>query len=120
MIEKGLLNIAGNNRTITGKGLEIVNFGGWVAYRRQLQKEKPRTLYAFETSFRKHEAEITSLKKEIQEYKAQLQKQSEKDSESTMMIANLIEQNKQSKIMTFVSGVAVGLLVASALSALLI
>ena len=53
MLEKGLLKLAKEGRTITGKGLEISNFGGWIAYQRQLKGERSRNIYGIEILQRK-------------------------------------------------------------------
>ncbi len=121
MLEKGLLKITGDRRTITGKGLEIVNFGGWSAYKTRFNKQKPRSLYAIDNNQhqKKHELEIAALKQEIQEYKLQLEQQQEREAQSINVVGNLIRQNRQSKLMFFIAGATVGLLVAGTLSFLL-
>src|SRR5688500_2911486 len=42
MLEKGLLKIDKESRVISAKGLEIAEFGGWLSYKTQLQKEALR------------------------------------------------------------------------------
>lgn len=119
MLEKGLLKIAGENRVITSKGLEIANFGGWVSYQKQLRREKPRNIYAVETLQIKYESEIGSLRNQIERYKQELRSKSIKDGETSRIIKNLIEQNKSSKLMYFISGIGIGIVLASILSYLL-
>lgn len=119
MLEKGLLKISGEERTITAKGLEIVNFGGWASYQNQLRKEKPRNIYGVETLQFKYESEIATLRREIQRYKNDGQSRAEKEVEASRVISSLIEQNRSSKLMFFVAGIAVGVFVASVLSYLL-
>lgn len=43
MLERGLLRIDKDARVISGKGLEIVNFGGWLIYKAQLAKQRIKT-----------------------------------------------------------------------------
>lgn len=119
MLEKGLIKISGENRTITGKGLEIENFGGWASYQNQLRRTKPRNVYGIETLQIKYESEIASLRREIERYKNDLQSRSEKEVETSRIVKSLIEQNKSSKLMFFIGGIALGLVVASLLSYLL-
>ena len=119
MLEKGLLKISGEERTLTGKGLEIVNFGGWSSYQKQLRREKPRNIYGIETLQFKYETEIATLRRELQRHRNESQLHSEKEVEASRIISSLIEQNRSSKLMFFIGGIAVGLFVASILSYLL-
>jgi hypothetical protein len=116
MLEKGLLKISGENRTITAKGLEIANFGGWVSYQKQFKKERPRNLFGLETQQLKYDNEFAAMRREIQKYKSELQAKNEKEIAASNIIISLIEQNKNSKLMFFIGGIAVGILIAGVLS----
>ena len=115
MLEKGLLKIAKDGRTITGKGLEISNFGGWIAYQRILRKEKTRGVHGFETIQQKYEAEIISLKNQIEEQKNELLKNADKETRTVQIINNFIEQNKSAKIIALMAGIVIGLAISSVL-----
>jgi hypothetical protein len=114
MLEKGLLKIAKEGRTITGKGLEIANFGGWIAYQRQLKKES-RNVYGLETLQRKYESEIASLRNEIKMQKNELEARAEKEEALSQTIRNLIEQNKSNKLMMLMGGIVTGIVLSSVL-----
>ena len=115
MIEKGLVKITADGRSITGKGLEISNFGGWVAYQKQFTKERGLNLHGPATLQRKYEAEISSLKKEISRHKAELEARSEKEVASNEIIKGLISQNSSTRLMMLLGGVVLGLVISSAL-----
>jgi hypothetical protein len=116
MLEKGLLKMAGENRTMTGKGLEIANFGGWLSYQKQFKRERPRFVQGIDTRQFRQESEMASLRGEIERYKLELLERAEKELASAQVIKSLIEQNKSSKLMFFIGGIAIGLLAASVLS----
>jgi hypothetical protein len=115
MIEKGLLKIAADGRSITGKGLEISNFGGWTAYQKQFKKDRGLNLHGPSTLQRKYETEISSLRKEIARHKAELEERSEKELVSAALIRNLINQNSNNKLMMLMAGIVVGLVLSSVL-----
>lgn len=115
MLERGLLKIVGESRSITGKGLEIANFGGWVAYQRLLRKDNPRHLHTIESVHRKHNQEIYSLKKELESLRQEVKSRDEKELANSKIIHNLIEQRRITRVMIFVGGIVSGLLLSSLL-----
>jgi hypothetical protein len=115
MIEKGLLKISADGRRITGKGLEISNFGGWVAYQKQFKKERSLNLHGPSTLQRKYETDISVLKKEIAKYKAELESKGEKEFASAALIKNLMDQNSNTRLMMLIAGIVIGLVLSSIL-----
>jgi hypothetical protein len=115
MIEKGLLKISADGRGITGKGLEISNFGGWTAYQKQFKKERSLNLHGPSTLQRKYEADILELRKEIAKYKVELEARSEKELASAALVKNLIDQNSNTRLMMLIAGIVVGLVISSIL-----
>jgi hypothetical protein len=108
MLEKGLIKIEKETRVITGKGLEISNFGGWSLYQKLLRKEKQKKFFETDSVYKKYEQDTARLKKEILGLQQQLQASVEKEQAAQGLIANLIRQNEQSKITTLIIGVALG------------
>jgi hypothetical protein len=115
MLEKGLFKAVKEGRSLTGRGLEIANFGGWASYQRQLKKERPINLYGTETLHRKYEGELSSLRKELDRNRKELQAKAEKEIESSHIIRNLIEQNKSNHVMVYMGGIVSGMLLSSLL-----
>jgi hypothetical protein len=115
MLEKGLMKAVKEGRSMTARGLEIANFGGWVSYKRQLKKDRPINLYSTETLHRKYEVELASLRKELDRQRKELHARTEKEIESSSIIRNLIEQNKSSHLMVFVGGIVTGMVFSSLL-----
>jgi hypothetical protein len=114
MIEKGLIKIVKEGRAITGKGLEIANFGGWIAYQLQLKKDKSRNVYPSDET-RKFQKELAHLRLEIEQHKAELTLLQKKEADSAAVIRNLIEQNRNSKVLFFIGGIVLGVLCSSLL-----
>ena len=115
MIEKGLLKISADGRSITGKGLEISNFGGWAPYQKQFRKERGLNLHGPSTLQRKYENDISELRKDIAKYKAELEARSEKELASAALITNLINQKSSTRLMMLIAGIVVGLVISNIL-----
>jgi hypothetical protein len=115
MLEKGLLKLTKEGRTITGKGLEISNFGGWVAYQRQLKKENPRNVFVADALQRRHEKDVQRLRSELAQCKLELESKAEKEVASSGIIKSLIEQNRSNRLMMFMGGIVTGLVLSSIL-----
>lgn len=107
MLEKGLLKIDRDSRVISTKGLEIANFGGWNAYKRQLHKDR------FKTSSRSDlekqlGRDIQLLQQENEELKKELQRRDEKEAATILIIKSLVQQNRTHILLQLLAGVAVG------------
>jgi hypothetical protein len=119
MLEKGLLRINKEMRVLSTKGLEISNFGGWVAYKKQLTKERflkePKS-----ESEKKLTLEIHQLKKETQDLRLELKRRNEKDVATTMIIKNLVRQRRANTILLLLAGMSIGFIIANLKALLLI
>lgn len=113
MIEKGLIKIDRSRRTITSKGLEISNFGGWLAYQRQL---RTRQSPGISKSVLQYQLEIKSLKADLERCEAELASKNEKERRSAKLVKDLIEQNRNSRLATLLSGIVLGLVLSTILS----
>lgn len=112
MLEKGLIKIEKEWRVVTGKGLEIANFGGWAAYQRQRSSEYTKRIEILDPVNKKLQKEIGVLKLEIETLNRELELRNDRDRNSSMIIQNLIRQNKNVKIMLLVGGFITGFSIA--------
>lgn len=108
MVEKGLIKVEKGVRVITGKGLEISNFGGWYMYQKLLRKENQRQFLESDNNLRKSQRENLSLKQRLSKAEAELQDRIEKDNATQLIIKNLIKQNRASRISLFLAGTVLG------------
>jgi hypothetical protein len=112
MLEKGLLKIDKESRVISTKGLEIANFGGWLSYKKQLQKEAfkkdPKT-----ENEKRLASEILRLQKENLSLKAELKQLNEKETTAIQIIQSLVQQNRTNTILLLLAGSAMGLILAN-------
>jgi hypothetical protein len=115
MIEKGLIKITRDGRTLTGKGLEISNFGGWIAYKRQLKKEKVHAMDGINILHRRLEKDIVFLKSEIERQKDTINKYAIKESATGNTIRHLIEQSRTNKLFYFLGGMLAGMVLSGIL-----
>jgi hypothetical protein len=111
MLERGLIKVVAEGRALTGKGLEISNFGGWVSYQQHLKRERP-LVNDLRPSF-KNQLEIQSLKREIERYKDELRLKSEKEQSSAALVKSLIDQKRSGRTMLLITGAVVGFVVSS-------
>ena len=77
MIEKGLIKAEHQKRIITGKGLEVSNFGGWTMYQKLLRRERPDSL--IEQTKNKYLREIADLRKQLGELEGELENKKERE-----------------------------------------
>jgi hypothetical protein len=108
MLEKGLIKIEGGERVITGKGLEIANFGGWIAYQKQFGKELRKKLVSTTTDSSKYEKLVGELRIEIDLLKNELQDKTDKENSSAELIKSLMEQKKNLKTTMILTGAVIG------------
>jgi hypothetical protein len=112
MLEKGLIRIVEGGRVLTGKGLEISNFGGWVSYQQHLKRERPVRTEDSRPSFQ-NQIEVHALKREIERYKAELKFKSEKEQSTSTLLKNVIDEKKNGRTMLLLTGAVVGFVTAS-------
>lgn len=112
MLEKGLLKIDKDSRVISAKGLEIANFGGWLSYKKQLQKEGLRKEPKSESE-RKLALEILQLQKANLSLKAELKQLNEKETTTIQIINSLVQQNRTNTILLLLAGSALGFILAN-------
>lgn len=113
MLEKGLIKIVGDTRVITGKGLEISNFGGWSLYQKLLRKESQREFLESDKNLRRFEWENARLKKRVLEIEQQLKLSFEKEQATQALVVTLLKRNKTAKIIHVISGIVAGVALAS-------
>lgn len=116
MLEKGLVKMERGARVITGKGLEISNFGGWSLYQKLLRKEKQKQFFETDETYRKYEQEVLKLKLRINEMEDSIQGLKHKERSAQLIIRNLIKQNKNGKTIFLIGGIVVGILIGLALT----
>lgn len=110
MLEKGLIKIEREARVITGKGLEISNFGGWSYYQKRLRKEDEREIFESDKSAKRFEWENSRLKKRVLSLEHELNESKQKENAAQSTIHNLIRQNRNSKVTWIIAGVVIGVL----------
>jgi hypothetical protein len=115
LLEKGLIKVIKDGRAITGKGLEIANFGGWISYQKQLRREIPRNVFPANIQQRELEKENKVLREEIAKQKNEIRELIEKEVVSMLINNNLIQQNNSSKIVLVLIGIVSGLILSSLL-----
>ncbi len=113
MLEKGLIKIVREARVITGKGLEISNFGGWSLYQKLLRKESQREYIESDKNLRRFEWENARLKNRVLEMEQQLKLSAQKERAAQELVSTLLKRNKTSKIIYVISGIAGGVALAS-------
>ncbi len=113
MLEKGLVKVVRDARVITGKGLEISNFGGWSLYQKLLRKESQREFLESDKNLRRFEWENARLKKRVLEIEQQLKLSLEKEQATQALVVTLLKRNKTSKIIHVISGIVAGVALAS-------
>lgn len=116
MIEKGLIKAEHQKRIITGKGLEVSNFGGWTMYQKLMKRERPDSLV--EQTRLKYQREIAELRKKLGEVENELENKKEREITAYLIIRNLIRQNKHSKLLYLLSGAVSGAIITGLIWAL--
>jgi hypothetical protein len=111
MLEKGLIKLEKGSRVITGKGLEISNFGGWSLYQKLLRKENQQNFLTTDPTYKRISKEVDNLQKRVKELEEQLNEKNQKETFSNRLVSNLIQQNKINKIACFVIGAITGAVV---------
>ena len=112
MLEKGLLKIFKEERVISGKGLEIANFGGWLAYQKQLKKE-PIPKVSRPEGDRRIIHEMEKLQKENAILRDEILAGKVKEATTVLVIKNLLSQNRNNTILLLLAGVAFGFILAN-------
>lgn len=113
MLEKGLLKIDKESRVLSSKGLEISNFGGWLSYKKQLQRENLRKEPKTENE-KKLSAVVEQLTKENDQLKIAVEQSREKETTTMLIIKNLLQQNRNNAVLLVLAGVSIGFILANA------